>query len=85
MVDNQTVKNIATLTAEVAHLKEALEHNENACKVRDDEAMKRIKALEDYKTKTERYGFFLMGMVAVGTMIASGIDKITTKIMALIQ
>lgn len=85
MADTQTVKDIATLTSDLKHLAEALEASEAACKLRDDQAMARIKALEDYKTKTERYGFFLMGMAAVGTMIASGFEKVVNKVFGVIQ
>jgi hypothetical protein len=85
MVDTQTVKDRATLAVEMKHLADALEASEAACRIRDDEAMKRIKVLEDYKTKTERYGFFLMGMAAVGTMIAAGFEKAVNKIFGVMQ
>lgn len=85
MADNSTAVDIATLKNEILHLRESLETSESACKIRDEEAMRRIKVLEEYKAKTEKYGFFLMGMVAVGTLIASGLEKAVHKIMGLIQ
>jgi len=37
--------------------------------------VKRIETLEEYKARTERYGFFLMGIMAVGVFIAAGFEK----------
>lgn len=82
MADIQTAKDIATLSSEVAHLKESLEASENACKLRDSQAMDRIKILEAKLGKAERYGWFFMGMIAVGVSIGAGFEKVVNKIMA---
>jgi len=84
MADAQTIKDLATLSLEVFHLKEALIESESACKLRDEQAITRIRALEEYKARTEKYGFFLMGMAAVGTMLAAGFEKVVNKIMGVI-
>lgn len=81
MADIQTTKDIATLTAEVQHLKETLETQEAACRLRDSQALERIKALEAKLGKAERYGWFFMGMVAVGISIGAGFEKVFNKIM----
>jgi hypothetical protein len=74
MADTQQIKDIATIAAEFANLKKEMLDNES-----------RIKTLEDYRAKTERYGFFLMGMVAVGTMLISSVEGVVNKIIAVIK
>ncbi len=44
-----------------------------------------VKVLKEYKAKTERYGWFAMGMIAVGTVIASSLEKPVSKLMAFFQ
>ncbi len=83
MADTQTVKDIATLMADIKHIQEAMEAQEKACKIRDENAMERIKVLEFKLGKAEKYGWFFMGMVAVGATVAAGIEKVLNKITAL--
>jgi len=52
------------LELEIAYLKEAHKANED-----------RIAALEAYKSKTERYGWFVMGIIAVGIYVASSLEQ----------
>ena len=58
----KTPENVLEL--EIAYLKEAHAANE-----------KRIAVLEAYKSKTERYGWFAMGIIAVGIYIASSLES----------
>lgn len=83
MADTQTVKDIATVMADIKHIQEAIEAQEKACKVRDENAMERIKILEFKLGKAEKYGWFFMGMVAVGATIAAGFEKMINKIVTL--
>lgn len=68
------MKNELLLEREIEYLKE--KHEENA---------KRIEQLEAYKAKTEKYGWFLLGVLALGSMLAAGIEKAVSKILALSQ
>lgn len=58
----RTPENVLEL--EIAYLKEAHRANEE-----------RISVLEAYKSKTERYGWFAMGIIAVGIYIASSLES----------
>lgn len=73
MSNVQDIKDMAMMAAEFANFKKELADNEI-----------RLASLEQYKAKTERYGFFLLGMVALGTMLMSGFEKIITKITAVL-
>lgn len=85
MHNTQTIKDIATIASEVAHLKQALEDSEKSCLERDNKAVERIKVLESYKARTEKYGWFLLGMATIGAMLAAGMEKIVNTIFKVIQ
>lgn len=84
MESEQTAVSLALINAQIIALQKELRESEAACLVRDKEALERIRVLEAYKSRTEKYGFFLMGMIALGSMIAAGFEKVVNKIMGMV-
>ena len=80
MADNTTVADIATLKNEIIHLRKELSEAEEKCRAEFSAIIERVKPLEDYRDKADKYSWMAIGAVAAGVAVVSLVTGAREKI-----